>query len=909
MYVSPPSNHTARQPLAAATRHSSRSGNSLRCLAKGNQKNEGMYFEYVPVDNTKEPSPEERQKQVKKEQQQFGWASAARSSVQQYRKTVSSSRPKPANKPRQQQQQQAAGNGAAAAAAVQQQPAQILQSSAAAAATPTPPPAAAAAAAAAASSSLIDPEGQVLLQELLELAEQLAGPDGYNSVIDSDPLSDPLAGFLGDDEASGFSEFVEPYVEEDQGSAAGLSSSSSSSNVDGFDLSGFDDAEADELFAAVAAMQQRGRSAADALAADDAAAAAAAADGSSSEAGSSRPGSLAAELLAWEASELSKQPQIDIEAAAAAMQRGEVLGGDLEDEDEDEYEVGREDEYELDREDDEDWLEKDPQLKQMMQADGAAFARMLAAVNGDDDEPSSSSSGSATAAAAAAARRGASSRDEVQQEVWSDLGVEDWLEASGSNAAGYGEVHGGAEAEVLSEEDLGLSDLLSQIDADPSLDGEAKMQAKMSIQGVFNDPAAAAGSGSGRKRAGKGSSKARAADDGCCFAFGTQSAPCSASCNNGQHHSQNRRFWLRRIAVRAVIDWTLTTAVLIRPQQAWQAPAVQQQAPNPALPSICPSSNMATAASPAAPTLHTLNTVKDTAQLSPKPRADASNTRDAPMLGQRDTVHIPVPEDEVLQEETVFASSSAQAASIAAGHAARQQQQQRRGGLLALLTCSCLREPSVPEISSDSRSASAVPGGAAAPGGSIGYGASGAASSLGRTASGAAGGASRRQMSRRTSSARKWVSLRRMGSSAYSDAEWFDAASSWGHDDHHAMLAEVESMVKELAPPTGPWVPDPPLSFAVPNMQFIPVPAKLGLAGWWEKDDDRTTPPPLPIDVMLKASWMVQKSHNSVPGVFFEETEKELNMMVKPRFVPPGFPRYQEYYDKTQKEEKTWAPI
>lgn len=68
--------------------------------------------------------------------------------------------------------------------------------------------------------------------------------------------------------------------------------------------------------------------------------------------------------------------------------------------------------------------------------------------------------------------------------------------------------------------------------------------------------------------------------------------------------------------------------------------------------------------------------------------------------------------------------------------------------------------------------AAAVPGGAAAPGGSIGYGASGAASSLGRTASGAAGGASRRQMSRRTSSARKWVSLRRMGSSAYSGGCW-----------------------------------------------------------------------------------------------------------------------------------------
>jgi hypothetical protein len=78
------------------------------------------------------------------------------------------------------------------------------------------------------------------------------------------------------------------------------------------------------------------------------------------------------------------------------------------------------------------------------------------------------------------------------------------------------------------------------------------------------------------------------------------------------------------------------------------------------------------------------------------------------MLGQRDTVHIPVPENEVLQEETVFASSSAQAASIAAGQAARQQQKPR-SGLLALLTCSCLREPSVPEIQSDSRAASGRP--------------------------------------------------------------------------------------------------------------------------------------------------------------------------------------------------------
>jgi hypothetical protein len=195
------------------------------------------------------------------------------------------------------------------------------------------------------------------------------------------------------------------------------------------------------------------------------------------------------------------------------MQRGEVLGGDLEDDAEDEYEDGDEDEYELDRED-EDWLEQNPQLKQMLQADGAAFAQMLAAVNGDDEPGSSSSSSGKGAAAAAAAvsQRGISTAEAEQQESWASLGLQDWLEASGSSSVD-GVVHSPADEEVLTEE-AGLSDLLSQIDADPSLDRQAKIQAKMSIQGVFNDPAAAAGSGSSRKRADKSSSKKRLGDEG-----------------------------------------------------------------------------------------------------------------------------------------------------------------------------------------------------------------------------------------------------------------------------------------------------------------------------------------------------------------------------------------------------------
>ncbi|KAF6257267.1 hypothetical protein COO60DRAFT_1524831, partial [Scenedesmus sp. NREL 46B-D3] len=116
-----------------------------------------------------------------------------------------------------------------------------------------------------------------------------------------------------------------------------------------------------------------------------------------------------------------------------------------------------------------------------------------------------------------------------------------------------------------------------------------------------------------------------------------------------------------------------------------------------------------TAVATGVPTLHTLGTIKNVApeHLSPNPRADAAAVRDTTLLAQRDTVHIPVPEDDVLQEETAFAGSSAQAASVAAGRAARQQHKPR-SGLLALLTCSCLKEPSVPDVS-DSRAASGEP--------------------------------------------------------------------------------------------------------------------------------------------------------------------------------------------------------
>lgn len=182
---------------------------------------------------------------------------------------------------------------------------------------------------------------------------------------------------------------------------------------------------------------------------------------------------------------------------------------------------------------------------------------------------------------------------------------------------------------------------------------------------------------------------------------------------------------------------------------------------------------------------------------------------------------------------------------------------------------------------------------------------------LGATPSGGQHGGLAPRLSKRFSAG--WGSrrhtLKRLGSNAYSDADWFDAVSKFeaSSGDQAALMEEVDQLVKELGATKAPWIPDPPLAFGVPNMQFVRLPDSTGFAAYWERDDDRTTPPPQPIDVMLKASFIVQKSHNSIPGVWIQEGDKELTVTVKPRFVPPGFPRYVETYDKSNAVEPTWA--
>lgn len=91
------------------------------------------------------------------------------------------------------------------------------------------------------------------------------------------------------------------------------------------------------------------------------------------------------------------------------------------------------------------------------------------------------------------------------------------------------------------------------------------------------------------------------------------------------------------------------------------------------------------------------------------------------------------------------------------------------------------------------------------------------------------------------------------------------AAAAWRAS--HAVCC-FSSQLPRLTPPLLLAAVTAPCAVAVPNMVFVPLPPVTGFAAYWIRDDDRTTPPPQPIDVMLKANFIVQKSHNSIPGVW-----------------------------------------
>jgi hypothetical protein len=84
---------------------------------------------------------------------------------------------------------------------------------------------------------------------------------------------------------------------------------------------------------------------------------------------------------------------------------------------------------------------------------------------------------------------------------------------------------------------------------------------------------------------------------------------------------------------------------------------------------------------------------------------------------------------------------------------------------------------------------------------------------------------------------------------------------------------------------------------------FLPA----GFAAYWLRDQERSTPYPTPIDIMMNASALACKAHASIPGIWLQETDKGFVVTVKPRFMPPGLPRYTETYDKSNTTEPCWS--
>ena len=54
-----------------------------------------------------------------------------------------------------------------------------------------------------------------------------------------------------------------------------------------------------------------------------------------------------------------------------------------------------------------------------------------------------------------------------------------------------------------------------------------------------------------------------------------------------------------------------------------------------------------------------------------------------------------------------------------------------------------------------------------------------------------------------------------------------------------------------------------------PQTRYLPVPEATWFAPecFWARMDSYSTPPPLPIDVLLDNSWVARRAHNGVKGV------------------------------------------
>jgi hypothetical protein len=138
------------------------------------------------------------------------------------------------------------------------------------------------------------------------------------------------------------------------------------------------------------------------------------------------------------------------------------------------------------------WINQDPQLLRLLQANDAEFAQLLS--QADED--------------------GENSSNTVQQEEdsWAGLGVQDWVEAAEASPSDACSSSSGSSSSG------GLSDVMDAIDSDPTLDEAGRVEAKMRIAGVLNldqgAAAAAAAAAAVAKSSGSGAARQASAPAG-----------------------------------------------------------------------------------------------------------------------------------------------------------------------------------------------------------------------------------------------------------------------------------------------------------------------------------------------------------------------------------------------------------
>ncbi len=75
---------------------------------------------------------------------------------------------------------------------------------------------------------------------------------------------------------------------------------------------------------------------------------------------------------------------------------------------------------------------------------------------------------------------------------------------------------------------------------------------------------------------------------------------------------------------------------------------------------------------------------------------------------------------------------------------------------------------------------------------------------------------------------------------------------------------------------------------------FVPVPAQTPFAGYWQRDE-RTTPPPQPIDLLLEGSWLLHKAKGGAKGIEVragaaQGSQKWPVISLWGNFILPSFP-------------------